>query len=82
MAKQTVLDWQRDGVIMARGSGRGGHVMFDQISYQPVGEREDGPEIKLEEAVHRAAAGIGAKGDAGWQASVRVGGPGDGVRGS
>ena len=63
MAKQLVIDWQKDGVLLAQGSARGGRVTLDQASFQPIGENEDGRHITLEEALHRAVAEVGSKGE-------------------
>ncbi|MEZ6134055.1 MAG: hypothetical protein R3C53_03995 [Pirellulaceae bacterium] len=63
MSKQTILDLQKDSVLIGHGSGRGAKLSLDQVSYQGIGENADGNDIKFEEAVHKAVAAIGAKGD-------------------
>ncbi len=63
MSKDTIIDWQKDSLLMARGSGRGAKVLFDQVSYQPIGENAEGRKVSAEEALHSAVAELGAKGE-------------------
>jgi Tfp pilus assembly PilM family ATPase len=62
MSKQ-IIDWQKDGVFAARGSGRGSKVHLEQVSLQAVGENADGRSFTLEEALHSAVAGAGLRGE-------------------
>ena len=62
MSKQTVIDWQRDGLLLACGASRGNKVIFEKVSYQPVAGEENAN--ALQEALRRGCAELGVKGDA------------------
>ena len=36
MAKQTIIDWQRDGLLVLEGHGHGVSVAIDGLSWQPI----------------------------------------------
>ena len=42
MARTVVIDWQRDGLLIAVGSRRGSSVAFEQVRMLPLGESESG----------------------------------------
>jgi Tfp pilus assembly PilM family ATPase len=63
MAKQLVIDWQKDGLLFAQGSARGNKIIVDRASFQRVGEGENGRTITSEEALHKAVAELGSKGE-------------------
>jgi len=63
MSKDTIIDWQKDSLLMARVSGRGAKVLFEQVSYQPIGENAEGRKVTAEEALHTAVAELAAKGE-------------------
>lgn len=64
MSKQTIIDWQRDGLIVATGSNRGSKTSLDKLSLQAIGGDGEGASGNGEEALHRAVKELGlAKGD-------------------
>ncbi len=63
MAKHTVIDWQRDSVMVATANQRGSHFAIEKLSHQPIGELTDSATVK--QAVAAAAQELGqAKGPA------------------
>lgn len=42
MARTVVIDWQRDGLLVAVGARRGSSVAFEQVRVLPLGESEKG----------------------------------------
>ncbi len=47
MAKQTIIDWQRDSLLVAIAQGHGASVGFEKISEQPIGQIASGELIPL-----------------------------------
>ncbi|QDV22979.1 type IV pilus biogenesis protein PilM [Aureliella helgolandensis] len=76
MSKQIIIDWQRDGLIVATGSQRSGKIVLDKVNCQPIVDHDEqqgdsDPESELpqntnaEMALHRAVAELGGiKGEA------------------
>lgn len=40
VSKQTIIDWQRNGLLAAVGNQRGNSFTIDKLSYQPIGQGE------------------------------------------
>lgn len=60
MSKQTVIDWQRDSVLVATGNQRGSNFSIEKLSRQPIGELADNTTLK--QAVAAASTELGNKG--------------------
>lgn len=58
MAKHIVIDWQRDSLIVASGTRRGGGIVFDQIRNLPLGEGEHGT-VSAGQALRKAVQELG-----------------------
>ncbi len=54
VSKQTIIDWQRDSLLVATGQSRGNKLLLEKVSHQLVGENQDGLTITPEQALHRA----------------------------
>lgn len=60
MSKQTVIDWQRDSVLVATGNQRGSKFSIEKLSRQSIGELADNTTLK--QAVASASSELGNKG--------------------
>lgn len=64
MARTVVIDWQRDGLLVAVGARRGSLVAFEQVRLLPLGETEQGT-ISAGQALRKAIQEMGlSKADA------------------
>lgn len=42
MARQTIIDWQRDSLLVASAQGQGASIAIEKISEQPIGQVAEG----------------------------------------
>ncbi len=58
MARTVVIDWQRDGLLVAVGARRGSLVAFEQVRLLPLGETEQGT-VSAGQALRKAIQEMG-----------------------
>lgn len=62
MAKTTVIDWQRDSLLLARGDAQGGRIVLDRVAVEEFSIPEQPGSRDPSAAVRRAVSAIGFKG--------------------